>query len=280
MKFSEAKDLLDRFGINYSTNEKEKSFDRVDLPFDPLDWCSLCQTSGSNYIGGCCSQMSYVQDILNGWFRDGGQWINIREISELMDLMLDHTENWFIPEKVEAKLENLSKEEFTNSAPWDKIIGLWIIVKDHYKPRKLVTPHEDSPPIKEAIHTVEQTTRWLSWEHLFHEEKTSQNYANTTMVLYRLAPSLKYLYENLCELDVGPLEGFAIYSTKTKYICSNRAGLCIFKTKEKAEELLELFHKYSSEEDTFLDELTLRPVRVSLEEGCLFTDTGEKYPND
>src|SRR5690606_32489037 len=64
-------------------------FHAVQLPLSPHDWVRLCRRNSEEYIGGCCGNMSAVQDILNEWFREDG-WVNAHELVDLGESMRDH----------------------------------------------------------------------------------------------------------------------------------------------------------------------------------------------
>lgn len=61
----------------------------VFLPLTPEEWCECCMREGAHYVGGCCGNMSYAQDMLNSFFRDGG-WVDPRKLARYIETMRSH----------------------------------------------------------------------------------------------------------------------------------------------------------------------------------------------
>src|ERR1035437_7587895 len=74
------------------------------LPLSPAEWCSLAMREGENYVGGCCGNMSALQDVINGVFRDSGT-VNSATLLSIAELALDHD--------VFEEFSPLSDEEFS-----------------------------------------------------------------------------------------------------------------------------------------------------------------------
>jgi len=47
-------------------------FRNILLPFTAQEWCSICMREGEDYLGGCCGNMSAMQDIIQEVFRNSG----------------------------------------------------------------------------------------------------------------------------------------------------------------------------------------------------------------
>ena len=80
MSFNQRRALLKALGVRFHQaseyrgecpNRKEVTlplFRSVLLPLTATEWCDLCQREGPGYVGGCCSQMSYLQDRMDHIF--------------------------------------------------------------------------------------------------------------------------------------------------------------------------------------------------------------------
>lgn len=109
---------------------KLELFDAVQIPLTPEEWCRLCMRDSSEYVGGCCGNMSAVQDVLNEWFREGG-WVKVHELVDLGEAMRDHGDDDFkdvdssdLNGKVGDFL-NIKKSQELNLSAWSKIALLY-----------------------------------------------------------------------------------------------------------------------------------------------------------
>ena len=103
MNFAERKALLETIGIHavqardYRPVAPDQPHNRVPHPIDIFtafkppftadEWLAIAQRDGDQYIGGCCGQSGAIQDVVCGWFRDGGQ-VKIRELADKAEAAL------------------------------------------------------------------------------------------------------------------------------------------------------------------------------------------------
>jgi len=112
------------------------------------------------------------------------------------------------------------------------------------------------------------------------EDDEAQAYANRLVQLARLIPALKTLNEKIGELNAGAVEGVALVSEdKPDVITTNGRGLVILKTRELANELIELWKRNAEqyEDEIFtkraeVPKILVRRVKVSMEKGVEFLD--------
>lgn len=318
--FAERKAALERLGWKYSLEYEYRGevgkgrqsydlelFTSVRLPLTPRDWCRLCMREGdeylgvetekgtryedSEYVGGCCGNMSAVQDTLNGWFRDGG-WVSAHEIVAIGEAMRDHDDATFddiAPEELAKQVEevaSLEPKEGQYLPAWRKIALLYHLIKDHHKPDPPTAQHLRTDEIEGAFHLVSR----LSWAFGMGDffSRGSSTTGTTEQVqkimrLYRFLPAFKVIHERARELAPEPIEGYAIVDLEQGEgeVAENHYGYCIYATKPETQRVLELINRAreqyeESEPRNFAEsKLRLRAVRVSIDEGIEFLDEGE-----
>jgi hypothetical protein len=317
--FAERKAALERLGWKFHVETEYRGevprqphdielFKSVRLPLTPRDWCRLCMREGedylsiqtsdgeryenSEYVGGCCGNMSAVQDTLNEWFRDGG-WVDVDKFVELGEAMRDHGDEEFndlsaeqLAERVDAcvKLqENPPTAVYTTA--WGKLALLYQLVKDHYVPELPKAPASHTDEVKSAFHLVSRMAWAFGLADMFSQgtiaTQTTES-AQKLMRFYRFLPALKIVAERSEQVAPEPLEGWAIVdlSKGEGEVAENRVGLCVYATKLEAQRVLDLFEEadkqYEEGERRPLRKRSykLRPVRVSWQNGLEFLDDG------
>lgn len=308
MDFETAKAALEKLGVEYGleyeyrgeVGPERKSYDlplftSVTPPFTPEMWVSIARNTGEHYIGGCCGSSSAMQDLVCSWFRMANEGVRIRELAELAASQVEHDgeESPFHEIKdLMEKIEHLSDKE--RSDPWWMFALLWHITKDHFSMEKPRATVDRLSPLEKSLSIVERTCRAISWARIFErknddgtpEAPTSQEKAERSLMLARFLPAVKTLWEKVGDLYLGPVNGFAILESAkgTKAIAENGRGYCIFETEADVNALFDIW----DEQDSHYEEqrerrppsrerFSVRPVRVTLEEGIVFTDTGESY---
>src|SRR4051794_23424452 len=63
--------------------------ERVHFPWTDSDWCYVAMRERDGYVGGCCGNMSLLQDHINGVFRDGG-YADSHDLLTIGQLARDH----------------------------------------------------------------------------------------------------------------------------------------------------------------------------------------------
>lgn len=289
--FNERKKLLDYLGVKYTLETEWKPkrhtvnvFSTVDLlgPLTPDDWVRLCMKEGSDYIGGCCGNTSAIQDIINHWFRFDSGRVNINDISDVMQALSDHDgeSEWTLPKESLKESVEWAKENWDQLRPLKKIHIIWHIVKDNYLPKVPMGYGDHLSEVDKAINVVEKSCRMISWDRLFgnDEDNADQKDANKTELLSRMMPALKILWENIEDMSPQPFNGFALFDINADSVCSDRLGLCIYRTEEEAKRIIDLWDEQEKEyeheppNDPARERVRVRPVRVTIENGVQFTD--------
>ena len=77
----------------------------------------------------------------------------------------------------------------------------------------------------------------------------SQVKANRSMLLYRMLPAWKTLNEKINELDLGPVEGYAIIDLTMgpDAIATNGHGYCVYENGDTVNEMLNLWRQQDKE---------------------------------
>lgn len=262
------------------------------LPFSAEEWCSLCMTDGDQYMGGCCGTLSAAQDHISYAFRFGSGWIDGGDYHEMADLLANHDEmeSAFMFSKLPkdddaiAAMVGEAKKQWDEISPWQKMAVIYAAVRPYLRPRAAKGVGKHLTPLEGAISTSGRMLQSLSYERVFRSEAdTSQSRAMRTLVLARLIPSFKIVYEQIASLYEGPLEGFALIDVEAgiDVVVDNRLGSCIYATREEVEEILRITReqeKHYEERNARMkpvdERLGVRRVRVTLEKGLEFLDEG------
>lgn len=301
MKFQQRKDLLASLGMTvtqsseYRTDKetgKRDDFDveiftRVHLNFTPAEWCQLVMNEGEYYIGGCCGNMSALQDIIEYVFRFESGQITCRELENIAKYASNHdsfTNVPFdeLPEPLETFIPKM-KVNWDTYGPWDKIACVWHIVKDYYGPEVPFAYHNKMSEVEKSVSVLADSLKAFSYDRLFRDkqaEPTDQERALRAMFMNQLLPALEVLNKHVDELYYGPVEGFALIDLEKgpEEICKNSYGYCIYTTQEKVDEMMNLWRKNDAEyqdegrrdRKSIDDRLIVRRVRVSKEKGIEF----------
>lgn len=263
-------------------------FTRVLLPFTPEEWCQLCMTEGDHYVGGCCGNMSVLQDEINSIFRDGG-YVTCERLADIAESMASHEEedtDYAFSSLGEETLEQMvdrAKNEWAAVGPWEKMAVIWHVVKDFYGPKIPSAPVKTMSEVDKAVTVLRQSLTYIQLCGIFGPPDTaeaiSQEHVSDLVNLARIAPALKTLTEHLGDLNPGPFEGLALID-KTEgpdEIAVNRRGYCIFATQDEVDRMLDLWRKqeaaHAEKPAVAVDQrLGTRPVRVTMEKGIEFLD--------
>jgi hypothetical protein len=288
MKFSEAANILSDLTIEFSSSGDK--FQAIKLPLNSQDWLSLCMREytpkdydfPSQYIGGCCGNMSAVQDTLNSWLRDG-EWVRASELVDVGEAMRDHDdENEMFSDAM--SLDNIKEaaQFFVSEpvSPWWIIAFCYQLVKDNYDGtigRPFAVANHLSKE-EEALSVISNISHSLSWRRALGEDTTfhSSSEAVKIKAMIQFGPAIKLLNEEFDNLVPDPIEAWALVDLSKgerrvaswSGVRSLRGGFAIFNKKEDAQKVLDMLKN---------DEpLAIRPVRVSYEEGLVFTDDDSK----
>jgi hypothetical protein len=249
--------------------------DRVRQFFAPLtaeEWCGMCMREGDEYIGGCCGQTGYTQDVLNEIFRDGG-WIEPRLALDLIEIGGGHDGFDLLTEQDEDKL-------IAEEANWDTLGGLGKIFLCVAAAAPRICPNWLSkiiPPNREesndGIGVLFNAIQVLKYGDLFGSDEakeSGQHHGNMMMWLARAVPGIeKFRKHTKATLAEEPWNGFAIVSHENE-IQRNGYGYTIYSTKDAAERMVQMWHKQDAEakddkKNEEINTITIKPVQVSSE---------------
>lgn len=332
IEFADAKALFEecgiRYGLEYEYRGKEDDrhrheldvFTSVEIPLTPLDWCCLCmrvdgvptgQTdeegrplyAPSEYMGGCCGNMSAVQDRINSWFRFEANGVPAAQLVGVGEAMRDHDgddsefSDSITLEQLKEAAHRLQTEPEKMQA-WQKIAFCYQLVKHCYVAKLPSASRDHIAPEEEALNVVSNVASALRWDRVWSrsEADTVQRKALRIRAMQQFWPAIKLLHEKFQELAPEPIEAWAFVDLQAGEdrvgtwdgITRIHSGFAIVSTKEEAEELLALWRENDEEfkeegrrgqrEKTVDERVALRPVRVSVEEGLVFLDRDPHPP--
>lgn len=161
----------------------------VNLGLTPVQWCALAMRDPdegipSCYVGGCCGNMSYVQDIINGAFRDGGsmsggELLTVGQMMRAHDDSDDESFRVMTDEEFVKAVELVKKSEAQEypegviADPWWKIGVIFNGLENVLTTNALTSDfeperyREDYPEDKKILNVVESTLRRINWGDLF-----------------------------------------------------------------------------------------------------------------
>ena len=286
---------LDDLGIKYNTAYQDDSkISNILIPFTPRQWFELCTRDGECYIGGCCGQTGYLQDILNSWFRDSG-WASGKDLWEFCNSMASHdgTEDFDSGYLREHGLKRTIKdykkyregmkewaEEGQIFDPWIILGVIWKLAKDHLYLERPPRRGRKLSDLDDAVRVIAASCQSLSWAGWFkrdgEKEPDAQARSARALMMYRLYPALKTFNERVQEYDMGAVDGFAICipseGDEEDEIATNGFGLCVYETTAKAQKMIDDWKSNREDDEEYIDRLKIRPVRVTVEDGLAFTD--------
>lgn len=299
--FLDERDIQFRQGYEYvgeagkGRHQEDRNYiESVAIPFSAEEWLDVIDTEGKA-LGACCATISSARDILLAQLRQG-RWISTKDLWEFTEILSHHDGFEFMLPKNHEHYEAWRSWQQDQDPQDDPIYRLWQIwdkIKDH---ALLNTPRADPPapkskyaehPVHSALSVAYNSIHMLFWAtSCFGEGReddpawmAQQKHARRQLVLARVTPSLRTLFEHLSQFDQGDFKGFAICSKEDpKEILDNRMGQCIFHTREEAQGMIDAWAKRDDEnEEDFgrkdiREKTTIRPVSVSAKTGLTFLD--------
>lgn len=229
--------------------------------FTPEQWCSLAMREGSSYVGGCCGNMSALQDTINMVFRDGGfidaadlleiaGWAHGHDGFELFGSMDDET----FERKVETAKhfrEQIDGREVMVD-PWALLGLIYNGVEPMLTPNSTNVPGDGGRAADTEHYDVavlERTLMRMTWADLFDREgdELAQHEANMQVLRARALPVMRSLVARMEESGVD-FDGWAIVNPETDEVLSNGRGLCLYPEREQAEQVVEQWSRWADEE--------------------------------
>lgn len=282
-------EMLNKIGVRYSSYSEwvgdkpprtqvfhdEKIVD-LRINMSDTDWCNLCMRERDYYMGGCCGQLGYFQDTINGLFRDDGH-ITAKEFVDLV-MQVESHEGFELFEREPGNIIERALKDYARLDPVEKLAAVWNIAKPALYWAGAVRSAIPNGDIREdkkedkvwySTWMLETSLRALSWAEIFSRDqpKTGQHAANDLTIEARILAHLKIVYDHYDNLEREPFSGFVILDDNGN-VCRNGNGDCIFEAKDKAEEVLNLWRTNEGEaKEVELDKYQIVPCTVSLQEG-------------
>lgn len=226
----------------------------------PAMWVEIAQREGSAYVGGCCGNMSRVQDEINAVFRDGG-WADGRNLLLIGESMREHdgTDSAFremddedFGKMIESWRKAREKDPDALLDPWKLIGVVYAAVEPFLTPSSIDVPKAVRWTGEEdhLVGTVHNTLYRMDMADLFardEEDEQAQHQANQALLKARLLPAMRRLTELIEAAGVG-LDGFALINPENGEVFSDHRGLCLYQTREQAERTRDQWTRWAKEE--------------------------------
>lgn len=256
----------------------------VYVPLTAQEWCDLCMREGDHYMGGCCGNMSQLQDIINRVFRDSGH-IDGHVLLKIGRICQDHegfdafapmddeafdlaVKQWERADEMLAKYGSsfeaaeehllewpkmiLGQRYTMHPDPWHKLGVIYNALEPMLKPLGYETPKGPGRNGEEVdlIHVLSDQLARMSWGDLFtpREDEKPQHEADRQLLRAQLYPMITRLAVHLAARLKEPYEGYAIVRSETQKPLTTSRGICIYPTLADAEREMELWGRYAREE--------------------------------
>lgn len=310
MDFDEAKGFLKRLGIRVTLAEDWRDGPRGRLPvkipifrafvppFTAKDWVRIARRDGDQYIGGCCSQTSGIQDEIVGWFRDGGA-VQIRDLAQVAGWMIVHDSETSPFADLGMSFEDVVtlRAEWKAGARsnawndlWFRLAVVWHLVKGAYMAEVPSGFRTDMSEGDKAIATISDLAQAISYHRVIaREERTAQDRTARLLALAKMVPALRYVLEHVHELawGSGTVTGWALVDLQKgeDVVCQNGLGLCLYDDRAEMESVLDLWKSNAAKHEGHIpafmeitDRIGIRPMIVDLscDEGPRFTGPVER----
>ena len=233
----------------------------VHLPLSAEEWAQLAMREGPFYVGGCCSNMSLLQDIVNGAFRDGGG-IDGPDLLQMGELARGHDgfeyfepmddERFFTVYMLWKGVQEDGLPEGQIADVWAKLGLVYNAVEPGLTPRSYERPGDAGhwDPLRHRFHVASNEIAAMDWFDLFSPsddpDEVAQHEANRRVKQARLLPQLREIVA-LIEAEGVDFEGFAIIKPDGEVLSDNR-GLCLYPDRAHAERVMELWARWAKEE--------------------------------
>jgi len=263
---------------------------KIKLSFADAEWGDLLNKHG-RLLKICCARVSRIRTILNSALREGA-WITASELWEAAHLIQQEEDC----------------DEFPVGHPLLRLVQLWETVAEDADPTFRTIPRDLDDP-EDALAVVYSCAGVISWKNAVgrrakDEQKEYERKLTVNFTLSQLWPAIKTVYEKFKELGFKPLKGWAVCCGDE--VLDSRSGFCIFQRQDPAREVLNRANaaahtewerakrrrlveiengeyeeggRYEGEPvppEPEKEIYVLRPVKVSLDKGIEFTDTGRK----
>lgn len=268
---------LDRHGVKYHLSYLHKDkpdeplwIEKVKLELEPEEWCALCMYEGDYYIGPCCGNSSAQQDIVNAVFRNDG-WMDPSDLRSLAELGLAH-DGEQSSQYCDPELLTRWADRIDPLTPWERLGCLWQLTRDHLAahwiddlPLRGKRPRPPEADAADALYGLLTRYRFSCFFEHSDNDETGQHLAVYLLEQAKFLAALKVLHQHYTTLGVDPFEGYAIQAVESGEVAVNGYGACIYRTKVKGEEVLELWSRESARYNPGSHKVV--PCRITLENG-------------
>lgn len=249
-------------GINYSLGSNSK-ITAVRIPLSPEQWYSLLVRNGGCYIGGCCGNLSFVQDVLMKIFRDGG-WINSFDFYEIAEILTEH-EGFEDFKSITNKHGKKIIDNWGSNEPMAQIAYVWSLVKDNLEfgeNNKFLLEQLNISSFEENENIVTNTfyakrIAWLMNVENRHDDRF------TVISLAKIYPIVKNFFVEIEKKYKGFIfDGFAIFCGDNIFYDTN-GQLCVFENEKQLYSKIDEWKSHGMIKNNFI----IKKIRITLEKG-------------
>jgi len=228
-------------------------FRTIQLPFSADEWCDICMRGGEEYLGGCCSLLSGVQDIMNTTFRDGGV-MDAHTVAVIADAMKRHgddadceerDEQWESfggdPQLFQTLVDKRKNTGMLFLGPMEKIRYIWHVIDGFYAQESTVGRWSPLDEPEASFLTLSDKIFMSSMRRLFDQdiqaERTIFEGTDLAQIAHALAITEKVVPDDF------EWEGFCLYDTDRERVAQT-SHLCLYETEEEALKYLEPYKNH------------------------------------
>jgi hypothetical protein len=254
---------------------KPGKISKVKLPFTPEQWVDLLNCEG-DLLPSCCADISGVRDILIASMRYGGE-LDANELRRISFLLRNHHDKWedghpcaqiiAIHKRLGKMLERQTRwavvaRDLTDPKECLDMLGSC----SRYFFYSIFDEGAQRPPLRDKYRD-EKTFR----EALVrHERMAMIHYVKQGLLFAKLAPIIRTLADKLPTL-FSDFKGYAI-ANKSGFIPELMGTPAIYQKKSNARAAWNLFLQEVKNGEDVLKNYEIRPIRITLEDGIIFTD--------
>jgi hypothetical protein len=266
------------------------------------EWVGMMTNQGEFYLGGCCANMSHVQDMIENVFRHNGTLIDAHNICHIATALRDHgveeppESNLSLEKRVEKmarRFRSTVKARETGKTLLNPVITMLLladIIDGHYAPDHLIVNSlKNTKDLKHAIAMLSLGLRSIAWhdmsnvsqlrDDVVEKQINDQREANRLLALAKVYPHFKTVESHVNQLDDVLYRGYALAKKDNPdEILANGYGFCLYQSVEEANKVLDIWRNNKKQieeigekyEGGDINEFVVRHVTVSKSQGFQF----------
>jgi len=231
------KKLEKKVDVNWTEEGKIQS---VTFEFSNDELAHMMVRSGQYYLGGCCGQMSGLQDQLNHRLRMGAGVLSARDLEVYEDCARGHDGFEFLEQEWTQEMLDEKAKRWRKLDPHEKIVTVICATRDRWESNRVLSEdrHRSEEEIPVRLYGLHRSSEYLCHASLFRDQEghppTTQRLANEVLALVKSVPGAKMVLEAAEERT--PMEGWVLVLKGDRTPVTNLLGLAFYETEEAAKE--------------------------------------------